>query len=69
MLSLRPSDFAQEVREHENFWLKDDDGATRADKRAALQLAQSSIDKVKERMPDGIYKEVMDDLMNKWNDA
>ena len=69
MLRLRPSDFAQEVREHENFWLKDDDGATRADKRAALQLAQSSIDKVKERMPDGIYKEVMDDLMNKWNDA
>ncbi len=69
MLSLRPSDFAQEVREHENFWLKDNDGATRADKRAALQLAQSSIDKVKERMPDGIYKEVMDDLMNKWNDA
>ena len=41
----------------------------RTDKRAALQLAQSSIDKVKERMPDGIYKEVMDDLMNKWNDA
>jgi len=74
MLHLRPSDFAQEVREHENFWLKDDDGATilkalKADKRAALQLAQSSIDKVKERMPDGIYKEVMDDLMNKWNDA
>lgn len=69
MLNLRPSDFAQEVREHENFWLKDDDGATRADKRAALQLAQSSIDKVKERMPDGIYKEVMDDLMTQWNDA
>ena len=69
MLSLRPSDFAQEVREHENFWLKDDDGATRTDKRAALQLAQSSIDRVKERMPDGVYKEVMDDLMNKWNDA
>lgn len=67
MLHLRPSDFAQEVREHENFWLTDD--ATRTDKRAALQLAQSSIDKVKERMPDGIYKEVMDDLMNKWNDA
>jgi hypothetical protein len=67
MLHLRPSDFAQEVREHENFWLKDD--ATRTDKRVALQLAQSSIDKVKERMPDGIYKEVMDDLMNKWNDA
>jgi hypothetical protein len=69
MLNLRPSDFAQEVREHENFWLKDDDGATRAYKRAALQLAQSSIDKVKERMPDGIYKEVMDDLMTQWNDA
>jgi hypothetical protein len=69
MLRARPSDFAQEVREHENFWLKDDDGATRTDKRVALQLAQSSIDKVKERMPDGIYKEVMDDLMNKWNDA
>ena len=67
MLELRPSDFAQEVREHENFWLTDD--ATRTDKRAALQLAQSSIDRVKERMPDGIYKEVMDDLMNKWNDA
>lgn len=69
MLHLRPSDFAQEVREHENFWLKDDDGATRTDKRAALQLAQSSIDRVKERMPDGVYKEVMDDLMNKWNGA
>ena len=24
MLHLRPSDFAQEVREHENFWLTDD---------------------------------------------
>ena len=69
MLHLRPSDFAQEVREHENFWLTDDGGATRTDKRAALQLAQSSIDRVKERMPDGVYKEVMDDLMNKWNDA
>ena len=67
MLHLRPSDFAQEVREHENFWLTDD--ATRADKRVALQLAQSSIDKVKERMPDGVYKEVMDDLMTQWNDA
>ena len=67
MLHLRPSDFAQEVREHENFWLTDD--ATRTDKRVALQLAQSSIDKVKERMPDGVYKEVMDDLMTQWNDA
>jgi hypothetical protein len=67
MLRLRPSDFAQEVREHENFWLRDD--ATRTDKRAALQLAQGAIDKVKERMGDGVYKEVMDDLMNKWNDA
>tara|TARA_B100000683_G_scaffold818_1_gene828 strand:+ start:1602 stop:3140 length:1539 start_codon:yes stop_codon:yes gene_type:complete len=67
MLHLRPSDFAQEVREHENFWLTDD--ATRTDKRAALQLAQSSIDRVKERMPDGVYKEVMDDLMTQWNDA
>jgi len=65
MLNLRPSDFAPEVREHENFWLKDD-GATRTDKKTALHLAQSSIDKFKEKISDGVYKEIMDDLMAEW---
>jgi len=64
MLNLRPSDFAPEVREHENFWLKDD--TPEADKKTALHLAQSSIDKYKERISDGVYKEIMDDLMAEW---
>ena len=64
MLNLRPSDFAPEVREHENFWLKDD--TSEADKKTALHLAQSSIDKYKERISDGVYKEIMDDLMAEW---
>ena len=64
MLNLRPSDFAPEVREHENFWLKDD--TSEADKKTALHLAQSSIDKYKERISDGVYKEIMDDLMTEW---
>lgn len=65
MLNLRPSDFAPEVREHENFWLKDDT-VILADKKTALHLAQSSIDKYKERISDGVYKEIMDDLMAEW---
>ena len=64
MLNLRPSDFAPEVREHENFWLKDD--TSEADKKTALHLAQSSIDKYKERISDGVYKKIMDDLMAEW---
>lgn len=64
MLRLRPSDFAPEVREHENFWLKDD--TSEADKKTALHLAQSSIDKFKEKISDGVYKEIMDDLMVEW---
>tara|TARA_Y100001958_G_scaffold110575_1_gene78018 strand:+ start:2507 stop:4012 length:1506 start_codon:yes stop_codon:yes gene_type:complete len=64
MLNLRPSDFAPEVREHENFWLKDD--TPEADKKTALHLAQSSIDKYKERISDGVYKEIMDYLMAEW---
>ena len=72
MLNLRPSDFAPEVREHENFWLKDDTSeaakkaAEKAAKKTALHLAQSSIDKYKERISDGVYKEIMDDLMTEW---
>jgi hypothetical protein len=64
MLRLRPSDFAPEVREHENFWLKDD--TSEADKKTALHLAQSSIDKYKEKISDGVYKEIMDGLMAEW---
>lgn len=55
-----PDAFPEDIRQHECFWIPEDP------KKMSLQMAQSTIDKYKEQLPDGVYLTIMDELAREW---